>query len=84
MCDCQFYPGQKVRVVPKPVVCAYGWIETMNKWCDREVTILRVIPDYHFGSWFIKVAENDFSWDEDCFVAGDEPIVSAEEVNNLL
>lgn len=77
MSDRQFYPGQKVRVVPEPVGCTYGWVR-------RELTILRAVPDYDLGSWLIKVAENDFSWDENCFVDGDEPMVSIEEVNNLL
>ena len=39
MPDRQFYPGQKVRVVPEPTECIWGWVDEMDHFCGKECTI---------------------------------------------
>lgn len=83
MSDCQFYPGQKVRVVPKPVDCRYGWVDEMDHLCGVECTVRTATKNGNH--WWICLHEDyfGFAWDENCFVP-EEPSVSIEGLNDLL
>lgn len=37
--DRRFCHGQKVRVVPEPAECIWGWVDEMDQLCGKECTI---------------------------------------------
>lgn len=84
MSDRQFYPGQKVRVVSHPVKCVYGWADGMDQYCGQELTVRTASQIYATRRWLIELEGIAFMWDANCFVDGEEPTVSVEEINNLL
>ena len=84
MSDRQFYHGQKVRVVPEPAKCIWGWVDEMDHFCGKECTIKHAeqMGDY----WYILLYEDycGLAWDANCFISEDELAVSIEGLNNLL
>lgn len=82
--DRRFYPRQKVRVVPEPTECIWGWVDAMDQLCGKECTIKNAaqIGD----DWYIFLYEDYYglAWDANCFIGEEDLAVSIEGLNNLL
>lgn len=57
----------------------------MTYWLGKEVTVRKAEYGSRGRRWWILLAENEWSWDENCFEEPDKPVViPADHLNSLL
>lgn len=69
----EFYVGDIVKVVDKPVKCAFTWVPSMSAFCGKEYKISLAKWSTDKGCWRYNIRSigggfvDDWNWDAKCF-----------------